>query len=99
MSKKNYKFDDKSQMQPVPIIISEGKYEGTRFQYGRIAFDEQKDNLSLKFDYKLLDNPDELKEDQEFIDVLGEILISVLEKEIEEMGEGFLKENVENENS
>ena len=99
-----YKFDDASKIQPVPIIISEGKYEGIKFQYGRIAFDEQEDSMALKFDYNLIENPNELKEDQELVDTLGDILMDVLEEEIE-TGESFLKETketketVENENS
>jgi hypothetical protein len=99
--KKNYKFDDTSKIQPVPIIISEGKYEGIKFQYGRIAFNEQEDSMALKFDYNLIENPNELKEDQELVDTLGDILMDVLEEEIE-TGESFLKETketVENENS
>jgi|TARA_Y100000310_G_scaffold138830_1_gene137969 hypothetical protein len=95
----NYKFDDSDKtIQPVPVVITEGKYEGIKFQYGRIAFDEKDDQLALKFDYNLIDNPNELEENKEFINTLGEILILVLEEEIEEMGEDFLKETVVNEN-
>jgi len=98
--KKNYKFDDTDKtIQPVPIIITEGKYKGIKFQYGRIAFDEQKDSMALKFDYNLIENPDELEEDQEFVNALGEILITVIEEEIEEVGEDFLKETAVDENS
>ena len=92
----NYKFDDESKIQPVPIIITEGNYEGLRFQYGRISFDENDSGgCSLNFDYNLIDNPNELKEDQELIDTLGKILMDVLEKEMEDTDKDFLREPVE----
>jgi len=98
--KNNYRFDDTDKtIQPVPIIITEGKYKGMKFQYGRIAFDEQENGLILDFNYDLIDNPDELKEDKEFVDTIGEILMKVLEEEIEEVGEDFLKETISDENS
>ena len=88
-----YKFDDSDKtIQPVPVIISEGKYEGMKVQYGRISFDEKDDKMELKFDYRLIDNPNDLEEDQEFVDTLGEVLMTVLEEEIEEVGDDFLKE-------
>ena len=90
---RNYKFDDTDPtVQPVPVIISEGKFEGMKVQYGRISFDEKDDEMALKFDYRLMDNPNNLEEDQEFVDILGEVLMSVLEEEIEEVGDDFLKE-------
>ena len=90
---RNYKFDDTDPtVQPVPVIISEGKFEGMKVQYGRISFDEKDDEMALKFDYSLMDNPNNLEEDQEFVDILGEVLMSVLEEEIEEVGDDFLKE-------
>ena len=66
-----YKFDDSNPtIQPVPVIITEGKYKGVRFQYGRISFDEQGDSMALKFDYNLIENPNKLEENQEFVDTL-----------------------------
>ena len=100
MKMTNYKFDDSDKtIQPVPVIITEGKYEGMKIQYGRISFDEENETLALKFDYRLCENPNELEEDQDFIDILGDILVKVLEEEIEEIGEDFLKETVADENS
>tara|TARA_Y100000034_G_scaffold17316_1_gene18897 strand:- start:196 stop:495 length:300 start_codon:yes stop_codon:yes gene_type:complete len=91
-----YKFDDSDPtVQPVPVIITEGKYEGTKVQYGRIAFDEKDDELELNFDYRLCENPNDIEEDQEFINELGQVLVKVLEEEIEEVGEDFLRETEE----
>jgi len=93
---KKYKFDDTDKtIQPVPIVITEGKCEGVKLQYGRIAFNEKDDGMELKFDYELIENPKDLEEDQEFIDGLGEILVSVLEDEMEEIDGDFLEETGE----
>jgi hypothetical protein len=83
----NYKFDDKGE-QPVPIIITEGKYEGIKIQYGKASFVEDEDNLRLVFDYTLLENPDDIEETQEFVDEIGKILSDIIENEMKE--EDFL---------
>jgi len=94
-----YKFDDSDPtVQPVPVILTEGKYDGIKIQYGRIAFDEKGGELELNFDYRLVENPNDIEEDQDFINVLGEVLVKVLEEEISEVGEDFLKETVTDEN-
>ena len=96
----NYKFDDSDPtVQPVPVIITEGKYDGVKIQYGRIAFDEKDGELELNFDYRLVENPNDIKEDQEFIDQLGQVLVKVLEEEIEDVGDDFLRETEVNEDS
>ena len=95
-----YKFDDSDPtVQPVPVILTEGKYDGVKIQYGRIAFDEKDGELELNFDYRLVENPNDIEEDQEFINELGQVLVHVLEEEIEDVGEDFLKETVTNEDS
>jgi len=95
-----YKFDDSDPtVQPVPVILTEGKYEGVKIQYGRIAFDEKDGELELNFDYRLCENPNEIEEDQEFINELGQILVQVLEEEMEEVGEDFLRETKADEDS
>jgi hypothetical protein len=95
-----YKFDDSDPtVQPVPVILTEGKYDGVKIQYGRIAFDEKDGELELKFDYRLCENPNEIEEDKDFIDQLGQVLVQVLEEEIEDVGEDFLKETVIDEDS
>ena len=96
----NYKFDDSDPtVQPVPVVLTEGKYDGVKIQYGRIAFDEKDGELELKFDYRLVENPNDIEEDQEFINQLGQVLVKVLEEEIEDVGDDFLKETEVNEDS
>lgn len=95
-----YKFDDSDPtVQPVPVILTEGKYDGVKIQYGRIAFDEKDGELELNFDYRLVENPNDIEEDQEFINQLGQVLVKVLEEEIEDVGDDFLKETEVNEDS
>jgi len=97
---KKYKFDDTDKnIQPIPVIITEGKYEGVKIQYGRIAFDENDGNMELNFDYNLMENPNKLEEDQKFIDELGKLLVHVLEDEMGELGENFLRETESDEDS
>ncbi len=64
-----------------------------------LAFDEKDGELELNFDYRLCENPNEIEEDQEFINELGQILVQVLEEEMEEVGEDFLRETKADEDS
>ena len=93
---KKYKFDDTIFSQDpnstVPIRITEGIYEGLVYQYGTIKFEEEKDNLRCNFTYTILEKPKEINEDQELVNYLGEILVEVLNDEIEETTEDFLRE-------
>ena len=69
------------------IKILEGKFKGIIYKYGKVGFakDENPDGtLPMKFDYDIIFNPHETNIDkQEFIDYIGDILIEVLEKQIE----------------
>tara|TARA_B100001094_G_scaffold43502_1_gene38249 strand:+ start:5752 stop:6042 length:291 start_codon:yes stop_codon:yes gene_type:complete len=81
----------------VPITIKEeGKYEGLKFVYGTIKFvevDEDDENMGLNFAYEILENPNNVDEDQELVDTMGDILVDVLESEMGEINEGnFLSE-------
>jgi hypothetical protein len=61
------------------ITVSEGKYKGTDFQFGAVSLeeDEENDRLRLSFDYNILDSPIEVV-DEEFTQVAGDILASIL---------------------
>ena len=69
------------------IKILDGKFKGIIYKYGKVGFakDENPDGtLPMKFDYDIIFNPHETNIDkQEFIDYIGDILIEVLEKQIE----------------
>ena len=87
--KKNnkYAFVQKQGEDFTCIKILEGKFKGIIYKYGKVGFakDENPDGtLPMKFDYDIIFNPHETNIDkQEFIDYIGDILIEVLEKQIE----------------
>jgi len=70
------------------IKLLEGKYKGVIYKYGKVGFakDEKPDGtLPMKFDYDIIFNPHEETsiDKQDFIDYIGDILIELLEKQIE----------------
>ena len=84
---KKYAFVQKQGEDFTCIKILEGKFKGIIYKYGKVGFakDENPDGtLPMKFDYDIIFNPHETNIDkQEFIDYIGDILIEVLEKQIE----------------
>ena len=70
------------------IKLLEGKYKGVIYKYGKVGFakEEKPDGtLPMKFDYDIIFNPHEETsiDKQDFIDYIGDILIELLEKQIE----------------
>ena len=69
------------------IKLLEGKYKGIIYKYGKVSFakDEKPDGtLPMKFDYDIIFNPHETNIDkQDFIDYIGDILIEIMEKQVE----------------
>ena len=72
------------------IKLTEGKYKGVIYHYGKVAFakDENSDGtLPMKFDFTVKMNPTDEQLDidnKEFVDYIGDILIEILEKQIED---------------
>ena len=67
------------------IRITEGEYEGLHWTFGTVSFDEEPDddgNLSCRFDYIMHDNPNEMEENQEMLNFMGDVLIDVLDEEL-----------------
>tara|TARA_R110000737_G_scaffold97458_1_gene131591 strand:+ start:276 stop:581 length:306 start_codon:yes stop_codon:yes gene_type:complete len=98
-----YKFDDSSNTEPVPIIITEGTYEGVSYQYGSIRFDEEEEHMKLVFDYDIIENPssfsnDELESSEEFHNEIGDILVNVIGNELTENEQNFLRSENEKSN-
>ena len=75
----------------VPIRIVDGDYKGLVYQYGSIKFLEELENVRCNFTYNILKNPNGVEETQDLVDHLGTILVEVLNDEIEESGEDFLR--------
>ena len=63
-----------------------GKYKKMVWQYGTVKFDEDKEagNAKVKFDYYILDNPKNLTEDKKMINFLGDVLIDVIDKQLQQ---------------
>ena len=72
------------------IKLTDGKYKGVIYHYGKVGFakDENPDGtLPMKFDFVVKVNPtDEILdvENNEFVDYIGDILIEIMEKQIED---------------
>jgi len=93
--KKRYEYDETVSVkmgEQVPIRIMEGTYKDLVYQYGTIKFIEDGDNLRCNFTYNVIDNPSEVVLDQELIDYLGDILVEVMNDEMQETEEDFLRE-------
>jgi hypothetical protein len=85
---KKYVFVQKEGDDFTCIKLLEGKYKGVIYKYGKVGFakDEKPDGtLPMKFDYDIIFNPHEETsiDKQDFIDYIGDILIELLEKQIE----------------
>ena len=86
--KKKYVFVQKEGDDFTCIKLLEGKYKGVIYKYGKVGFakDEKPDGtLPMKFDFDIIFNPHEETsiDKQDFIDYIGDILIELLEKQIE----------------
>ena len=72
------------------IKLTEGKFAGVIYHYGKVSFapeTELKDGkLPMKFDYTVALNPTEhvLYDNQEFIHYIGDILLELLDKQLKE---------------
>ena len=91
---KVYEYDENLSIgidENLPIKITEGKYEGLVYKYGKISFIEEGEHVRCNFNYDIIENPNNITEDQELINFLGDIVVHVLEEEIQELGDDFLR--------
>ena len=68
------------------IKILEGDYEGLVYQYGKAAFNEREDGqCELNFQFTAFDKPEGIDlESKDLYNVMGNILVEVIEEHIEE---------------
>ena len=72
------------------IKLTEGKFAGVIYHYGKVSFapeTELKDGkLPMKFDYTVDKNPNNLilLDNEEFIDYIGDILLELLEEKLKD---------------
>ena len=85
-TKSKYVFAQKGNADYSSIKLTEGKFKDVIYHYGNVSFAPEENGdgkLPMKFDYVIDKKPDSLKLDnQEFIDYIGDILLELLEKKV-----------------
>jgi actin-like ATPase involved in cell morphogenesis len=68
------------------VRIGEGDYEGVAYQYDTVSINEEEGEVVLSFNTITLDNPKELDlKSDEFESIIGDILVSIIEEQLENM--------------
>lgn len=68
------------------IRLEEGDYEGVVYQYDTVSFNEEEGEVVLSFNTITLENPKELDlTTNEFESTIGDILVSIIEEQMEQM--------------
>ena len=97
-----YEYNDNEEMigmtGHVPVKLLDGPYEGVTVEFGKIGFEEEGDHgIRCNFRFNVIECSDTFTKENltehntEFVNVLGDILLDVLSKEIEEVGDDFLR--------
>ena len=76
-STKLYKFIDVGK-ESTGIKIDKGKYKGLVWEYGKVTFDENQEELKLSFDYTIIENPTETVVDDDLYRLMGDILVEII---------------------
>ena len=85
MSVMKYKFVEGKKTGESAIQIDEGKYADVVFIYGKVGFNERTNDCHLYFDYLVLDKDEIVEDHDDFKEVIGDILVDVLENHAEEI--------------
>lgn len=85
----HYSFVTTNDDNKVSINILDGEYDGTEFYYGNVNFDENEESgeCYLSFNFEIVKSDLDinlLSEDIDFKNYLGDILVSILSKQLEE---------------
>jgi hypothetical protein len=84
--------DSKENPQIGAIKINDGEFSGLVYQYGEVNFNEREDGqMEVKFKYNLIDNPNDMEENQDMMNFMGDILVELLD---EQLGEGEFRSHV-----
>ena len=79
-----YKFVQGKNTGENALQIDEGIYAGVVFTYGKVGIDERTNDCHLYFDYLVLDKEEIVEDHDDFKEVIGDILVDVLENHAEE---------------
>jgi len=79
------------------LRLKEGKFKGVIYRYGKLAIDDKENNdgnLTAKFEYDIIKVPESIRdlnysdeEGEEFITLIGDVLMEVLDKDLQETKE------------
>ena len=85
-----YRFVSREGDKWASVLIDSGKYNGIIYQYGKVSVPEEENedgNMPLAFKYNVIDyngyTEETLKETEEFVTVLGDILVVILDEQLE----------------
>tara|TARA_Y100000034_G_scaffold98168_1_gene120127 strand:+ start:797 stop:1078 length:282 start_codon:yes stop_codon:yes gene_type:complete len=87
LSKQNKKLPDYRYAEPTvnkqmgSIRIMNGKFKNLTYQYGLLSFSEGEEKCSVNFTYQILDNPEHHPKNEELKDIMGGILVELLNNE------------------
>ena len=79
-----YKFVQGKNTGESAVQIDEGSYTGVVFTYGKVGLTELENECRLYFDYLVLDKDEIVEDHDDFKEVIGDILVDVLENHAEE---------------
>lgn len=71
------------------IEIAEGRFQNIAIQYGIIKLEEKENNLLLNFDYEVVKGAIIESEKEEFNNIVGNLLVQLLEEQNGRIGEEF----------
>lgn len=79
-------YDDKISL----VEIVTGKFAGVKYRYGKVGFSEVGSGVKLSFTTEIYEHPPKFKNDELFTQVSGDILVAILEKNKEDIGDFFV---------
>ena len=71
------------------LELAEGRFKGIAIQYGVIKLEEKENNLLLNFDYEVVKGTLLESEKEEFHNVVGNLLVQLLEEQNGRIGDDF----------
>lgn len=82
MTTKIYKICDSTENGICPIEITNGKFKGIKYAYGRVAVEELKDTAKLSFEYDIFEGDITESTTEEFKKLTGDILLDILNEQL-----------------
>jgi hypothetical protein len=90
-----YNIVDGKEGNQAAIELAEGKFSGVAIKYGVIKLEEVDENLVLNFDYDIVSGQVAESDKDEFNQVIGSILVQLLEERDGTIGDTFDGEVIE----